>query len=216
MGWGWGRYGGYGRYGRAPKATKASAATLSTATLQRVLAQKQAEEQAQARWAVEQLRRERARIMSTGVTSYAWASKADRLLVPMNGALYVQDGVGEGASSTLRRLFDPADARWADVGDGPPLDAKLSADGKLVCFVWADEVCSVMMSPSDARRCIHGCARTFSIVYRWCGSSTSTRRSSDSGSRERPLGEAKEPRSTLRESSARVAPWKGKRPASIT
>ena len=46
----------------------------------------------------EQLRRERARIMSTGVTSYAWASKADRLLVPMNGALYVQDGVGEGAA----------------------------------------------------------------------------------------------------------------------
>ena len=59
MGWGWGRYGGYGRYGRAPKATKASAATLSTATLQRVLAQKQAEEQAQSRWASEQLRRER-------------------------------------------------------------------------------------------------------------------------------------------------------------
>ena len=59
MGWGWGRYGGYGRYGRAPKATKASAATLSTATLQRVLAQKQAQEQAQARWAVDQLRRER-------------------------------------------------------------------------------------------------------------------------------------------------------------
>ena len=59
MGWGWGRYGGYGRYGRAPKATKASAATLSTATLQRVLAQKQAQEQAQARWAIDQLRRDR-------------------------------------------------------------------------------------------------------------------------------------------------------------
>ena len=54
MGWGWRRYGGYGGYGRAPKATKASAATLSTATLQRVLAQKRAEEEAQARWAVQQ------------------------------------------------------------------------------------------------------------------------------------------------------------------
>ena len=50
MGWGWGRYGGYGRYGRAPKATKASAATLSTATLQRVLAQKQAQEQYGSSW----------------------------------------------------------------------------------------------------------------------------------------------------------------------
>jgi hypothetical protein len=51
MGWGWGRYGGYGGYGRAaPKATKASAATLSTATLQRVLAQKAAEEEAAVRY----------------------------------------------------------------------------------------------------------------------------------------------------------------------
>ena len=87
----------------------------------------------------EQLRRERARIMSTGVTSYAWADKADRLLVPLDGALHVMDGVGSDAP--LRRLFDPADERWAEVGSGPLLDPKLSADGKLVCFVWADEVC---------------------------------------------------------------------------
>ena len=38
----------------------------------------------------EALRRERARIMSTGVTEYSWAKNACRLLVPMDGALFVQ------------------------------------------------------------------------------------------------------------------------------
>ena len=37
----------------------------------------------------EQLRRERARVMATGVTSYAWAKQAPKLLVPLEGALYV-------------------------------------------------------------------------------------------------------------------------------
>ena len=35
--------------------------------------------------------------MSVGVTEYSWAKKANRLLVPKDGALFVQDGVGEGA-----------------------------------------------------------------------------------------------------------------------
>ena len=56
----------------------------------------------------EQLRRERARVMSTGLTSYSWAAGAERLLVPKDGALYVQDGVGEGAVATLRRLVSGA------------------------------------------------------------------------------------------------------------
>merc|ERR1740124_1965660 len=50
----------------------------------------------------EQLQRERARIMSTGVTSYAWAAEANRLLVPLDGALWVLDGVGEGAPPPFR------------------------------------------------------------------------------------------------------------------
>ena len=133
----------------------------------------------------EQLQRERARIMSTGVTSYAWAAEANRLLVPLDGALYILDGVDEvptayprrpkpnpspkpspapnpsphaspspspspkrhpnpdldEGAAPPRRLFDPADSRWAAVGSGPLLDAKISAGGNVVCFVWADEVC---------------------------------------------------------------------------
>ena len=80
----------------------------------------------------EKLRRERARIMSVGVTEYAWAKAANRILVPRDGALYVIDGVGEGSAATLRRLFDPADGKWAAVGSGAPLDAKLSDDGRLM------------------------------------------------------------------------------------
>ena len=83
----------------------------------------------------EQLRRERARVMATGVTSYAWAKQAPKLLVPLEGALYVKDGVGGAAT----RLFDPAE--YPEVGSGACLDAKISDDGSTVAFVWDDEVC---------------------------------------------------------------------------
>ena len=88
----------------------------------------------------EALRRERARIMSTGVTEYSWAKKAERILVPMDSCLFVQDGVGEGKGATWRRLFDPA--AFPAVGTGPLLDAKLSDDGERVFFVWGDELCA--------------------------------------------------------------------------
>ena len=82
----------------------------------------------------EQMRRERARVMATGVTTYAWAKNADVLLVPADGALFVKQGIAGAAT----KLFD-VDA-FPDVGRGPPLDAKLSEDGSRVVFVWNDEV----------------------------------------------------------------------------
>ena len=82
----------------------------------------------------EQMRRERARVMATGVTTYAWAKNADVLLVPADGALFVKQGV----DGSTKKLFD-VDA-FPDVGRGPPLDAKLSEDGSRVVFVWNDEV----------------------------------------------------------------------------
>mmetsp|Transcript_12475 Transcript_12475/g.38456 ORF Transcript_12475/g.38456 Transcript_12475/m.38456 type:complete len:767 (-) Transcript_12475:11-2311(-) len=98
----------------------------------------------------EQMRRERARIMATGVTSYAWASKADALLVPSDGAVFVKDGV-DGAA---KRLFDPA--AFPDVGAGPVLDPKISDDGATVAFVWDDEVCAVDASGGAPRRLTDG------------------------------------------------------------
>ena len=56
MGWGWRRYGwgGYGGYGRSHQpGKKATAKSLSTATLQRIIAQQKAEEEAQARYYIQ-------------------------------------------------------------------------------------------------------------------------------------------------------------------
>ena len=100
----------------------------------------------------EQMRRERARVMATGVTSYAWAKEADVLLVPADGALFVKQGVAGDAT----RLFDPA--AFPEVGQGPPLDAKLSDDGARVVFVWADEVrgpASPMYASVDEKKNIY-------------------------------------------------------------
>ena len=55
----------------------------------------------------EKLRRERARQLHTGITSYAWAEGAEdvgKILVPIGNELFVQEGL-DGA---LQRLFDPA------------------------------------------------------------------------------------------------------------
>lgn len=90
----------------------------------------------------EKLRRERARMMNTGVTSFKVAGKAGskgKLLVPLGGALYVREGLTEEAP--MKRLFDPA-----TLGPGPILDPQISEDGSLVCFVWSSELYCV---PAD-------------------------------------------------------------------
>ncbi len=71
----------------------------------------------------EKLRRERQRQRTLGITSYAWAGRQNRLLVPIKGALYVQDA--EGAPL---RLLVTADA-------GPVLDPKFSPDGEWIAYV---------------------------------------------------------------------------------
>jgi dipeptidyl-peptidase-4 len=71
----------------------------------------------------EQLRRERLRERGLGVTSYAWAEKARRILVPLAGKL---------------RVFDVDAGRDAEIPvapGAPPLDARLSPDGRFVAYV---------------------------------------------------------------------------------
>ncbi len=71
----------------------------------------------------EALRRERLRQRETGITQYAWSKKGDRLLIPLNNNLYVQDG----PDAPLRLLL---------VNDGPPiLDARFAPDGQQVAYV---------------------------------------------------------------------------------
>ncbi len=66
----------------------------------------------------EALRRERARQWGTGVTDYAWAKLAARLLVPLPDGVYVQDAAG------LRKVVD-----------GAVQDPRFSPDGAQIAFV---------------------------------------------------------------------------------
>mmetsp|Transcript_366 Transcript_366/g.996 ORF Transcript_366/g.996 Transcript_366/m.996 type:complete len:847 (+) Transcript_366:33-2573(+) len=109
----------------------------------------------------EKLRRERARIMNTGVTSFKVAGKdKGRVLVPMGGALYVRDGLDPQAE--LKRLFDPTEA---PLGPGPILDPQISEDGSLVCFVWKDEVYCVPADGSGKPRQLTSGARGTGVTH---------------------------------------------------
>jgi dipeptidyl-peptidase-4 len=108
----------------------------------------------------EKLRRERARQLHTGITSYAWAEGAEdagKILVPIGNELFVQEGLNGG----LQRLFDPSVLLPSDAqadGNLPPiLDARISADGKMVGFVWDRELYVVSTDcKSMPRQLTHG------------------------------------------------------------
>eukprot|EP00960_Hanusia_phi_P014932 441905-Hanusia_phi.AAC.4 len=94
----------------------------------------------------EKLRRERARQLHTGITSYAWAEGAEgagKILVPIGNELFVQDGL----NGELKRLFDPLlllseeqNLSEKDTNVPPILDARISSDGRVVGFVWDREL----------------------------------------------------------------------------
>jgi len=71
----------------------------------------------------EKLRRERSRQREIGVTEYAWAKNANRILVPLRGDIWIQDG----PRAPLRHLLS---------SDGTPaLTPVLSPDGASVAYV---------------------------------------------------------------------------------
>src|SRR5262249_38397801 len=76
----------------------------------------------------EQLRRERQRQVALGITEYTWAKRANRILVPLAGEVYVQDG----PDAPLRRVVG--------AGEAPTQDAQISPDGAWVAFVRAGEI----------------------------------------------------------------------------
>jgi dipeptidyl-peptidase-4 len=87
----------------------------------------------------EALRRERQRLREGGITHYSWAKEADRLLVPINGQLYVTSSAGEPL-----RLLAPATE--------PADDARLSQDGQRVVFVRGRELWVVDVAGGAARQ----------------------------------------------------------------
>jgi len=92
----------------------------------------------------EALRRERMRQREFGVTSYEWAQKVNRLLVPMQGEIYVQDGRG----APLRKLVAQNGA--------PALDAKISPDGEWVAYVQDAELYVVPSAGGKPRQLTFG------------------------------------------------------------
>ncbi len=96
----------------------------------------------------EALRRERQRQRGLGVTQYAWARHANRLLVPFGGALFVQDGDG----APLREILPS--------GAHPALDPQLSPDGAWVAYVQDAELSVVSADGGEPRQLTHGARGT--------------------------------------------------------
>jgi len=91
----------------------------------------------------EKLRRERARQREIGVTQYAWAKNANRILVPLRGNICIQDG----PHAPLHQLL---------VRDGAPaLTPVLSLDGAWVAYVHDAELYVLPADGGDARQLTH-------------------------------------------------------------
>ena len=90
----------------------------------------------------EKLARERQRMLALGVTSYAWAKRAERMLLPLTGEIWVQDGIDAKLRLLVGKAEDPR----------PALDPSLSADGQQVAFVRGGELWVVPADASAAPR----------------------------------------------------------------
>ncbi|MBC8067163.1 MAG: S9 family peptidase [Deltaproteobacteria bacterium] len=87
----------------------------------------------------EKLRRERLRERGLGITSYAWAKQRNRVLVPLRGEVWIQDGIhGEP-----RKL--------AAQGGHPCIDPQITRDGAHVAWVQDDELYTVSVDEAGAQ-----------------------------------------------------------------
>ncbi|MBW3615355.1 MAG: S9 family peptidase [Actinobacteria bacterium] len=104
----------------------------------------------------ERLRRERQRELGQGVTTFAWAKQANRLLVPQPDGLRVLDAPG----------FEPR--LVASAQEGPLLDPQLSPDGSMVAYVQHDELfvvaCDGGSHPRQLTRGARGTGRTHGLA----------------------------------------------------
>jgi len=96
----------------------------------------------------EQLRRERLRQRELGVTQYAWARRFNRILVPLRGDIYIQDG----PDAPLRKIVDSNGV--------PALNPRLSPDGALVAYVQDSELYVVSADGGEPRQLTSGARGT--------------------------------------------------------
>jgi dipeptidyl-peptidase-4 len=96
----------------------------------------------------EQLRRERMRQRELGVTQYAWARRTNRILVPLRGDIYVQDGL----DAPLRKIVDSNGV--------PALNPQLSPDGASVAYVQDSELYVIPVEGGEPRQLTSGARGT--------------------------------------------------------
>lgn len=88
--------------------------------------------------AEEKLRRERLRLLHTGVTDYSWAPTTSLMLIPQGGRSLA---IIETPGAAPQPLFDERTQQGdLPAGEAPIIDATLSQDGKVCCFVCDREV----------------------------------------------------------------------------
>lgn len=99
----------------------------------------------------EKLRRERLRERGLGVTRYEWANggSTPRLMVPLPGGIFVQDGMG--SELCLRVASTPV---------SPILDPLVSPDGCSVAYVWEDELYVAPISCGEPKQVTFGARGT--------------------------------------------------------
>ena len=92
----------------------------------------------------EALRRERQRQREVGITHYAWARHVSRVLIPVKGDVYVQDGFG----MAMRKIVDGQEY--------PAIDPQFSPDGNWVAYVQDAELYVVPFASGPARQLTSG------------------------------------------------------------
>ena len=109
---------------------------LASGTVSELLADDRTDESTYT--AEEKLRRERLRILHSGVTEYSWSTEGGVMLVPQGSRSLVAIRTSLGGAPVA--LFD-ADAKGSPLPAGEPcLDARLSKDGAFCGFVCGGEV----------------------------------------------------------------------------
>ncbi len=99
----------------------------------------------------EKLRRERMRMRSLGVTSYAWSKKGDRFLAPVRGDVWVQQGL------------DGTPTKVVDTEGAPALDVRFSPDGAYIAYVQDAEIYAVPVeggTPTQVTKGARGTGKT--------------------------------------------------------
>ncbi len=101
----------------------------------------------------EALRRERQRQRALGVTQYAWAKDQNRLLIPLQGRVYVKDVLTcDQLDAPLREVVGAADA--------PALDPRFSPDGQWIAYVRDAELYVAPVDGAPARQLTYGARGT--------------------------------------------------------